>query len=109
MGRANNVQKAVRLNQARDLLRKRASSSVVTARLARDCSISPRQAYRYVQQAQRLKQPVPVGEARVAFTVKLPATLLGALRRYAATRRQPISGVVEQDLRARLLRGTRRG
>jgi hypothetical protein len=28
--------------------------------LARNCSISERQAYRYLEQAQRLKHPVPV-------------------------------------------------
>jgi hypothetical protein len=31
--------------------------------LAQDCSISPRQAYRYLEQAHRLKEPVPPAAA----------------------------------------------
>src|ERR1700692_3081277 len=102
MSRANSVQRAVRLNQARDLLRRFAARPARAARLARICSISPRQAYRYLQQAQRLKDPVPVGEVKVAFTVKLPPTLMGAVKRYAAAQRQHISEVVERALRAQL-------
>jgi hypothetical protein len=104
MARANSVQKAVRLNQARDLLRRSAGQPALPARLARICSISPRQAYRYLQQAQSLNQPVPVGEVKVAFTVKLPPTLMGAVKRYAASKRQRISDVVERALRAHLPR-----
>src|ERR1022692_3469704 len=104
MSRANSVQRAVRLNQARDLLRRFADRPALALRLAQDCSISPRQAYRYLQQAQRLKQPVPVGEVKVAFTVKLPPTLMGTLKRYAAAKQQRISEVVERALRAQLPR-----
>jgi hypothetical protein len=104
MNRANSVQRAVRLNQARDLLRRFADRPALALRLAQECSISPRQAYRYLQQAQRLKQPVPLGEVKVAFTVKLPPTLMGAVKRYAAAQQQRISDVVERALRAQLPR-----
>ena len=78
-------------------------------RLARDCSISPRQAYRYLQQAQRLKKPVPVGEAKLAFTVKLPRSLIRRVRLYASVKRISISDVVSRALVALLLRGGGRG
>ena len=71
MSRASDAQKAERLNRARDLLRAFDQLPEAVSRLAQGCGISPRQAYRYLQQAQRLKGPVPVSEAKTAFTVKL--------------------------------------
>jgi hypothetical protein len=75
--------------------------------LAEDCAISPRQAYRYLQQAQRLKQPMPVSEAKMAFTVKLPHRLIQRVRQYARARGLSISEVVARALLA-LLPGERR-
>jgi|SRR3954452_5101610 len=72
MGRANDAQKAARLNRARALLGQFEEVPAAVERLARDCSISPRQAYRYVQQAQRLKEPIPVSESKLAFHGKAP-------------------------------------
>ena len=60
MPRASESQKAERLNRARDLLLPVDQLSDAVEQLARECSISPRQAYRYLEQAQRLKQPVPL-------------------------------------------------
>ena len=82
MPRASETQKAERLNRARDLLRHADQLSDAVEQLARDCSISPRQAYRYLEQAQRLKQPVPPSEAKLAFTVKLPHSLIQRVRAY---------------------------
>ena len=56
-------------------------------RLAKDCSISPRQAYRYLEHAQQLKGPVPPREAKLAFTVKVPHSLIQRVRAYATTKR----------------------
>lgn len=109
MGRASDVQKAERLNRARVLLRQCGQLPEAVERLARDCSISPRQAYRYLQQAQRLKEPVPVGEAKLAFTVKLPRSLIRRVRLYASVQRISISDVVSRALVALLLRGGGRG
>jgi predicted DNA-binding transcriptional regulator YafY len=109
MSRASDVQKAERLNRARVLLRQCDQLPEAVERLARDCSISPRQAYRYLQQAQRLKKPVPVGEAKLAFTVKLPHSLIRRVRLYASVKRISISEVVSRALVALLLRGGGRG
>src|SRR6266567_5428122 len=102
MPRASNVQKAERLNRARVLLRQVDHFSDAVERLARDCSISPRQAYRYIEQAQQLEGPVPPGEAKLAFTVKLPGSLIQRVRTYATKKRLSISEVVSRALLALL-------
>jgi hypothetical protein len=109
MPRANDAQKAERLNRARILLRQVDQLSDAVERLAQDCSISPRQAYRYLEHAQHLKGPVPPGEAKLAFTVKLPHSLIQRVRAYAITKRLSISEVVSRALLALLPRGRGRG
>jgi len=109
MPRANDVQKAERLNRAWVLLRQIGQLSAAVERLAQDGSISPRQAYRYLEQAQQRKAPVPPGEAKLAFTVKLPPSLIQRVRAYAATKRLSISEVVSRALLALLPRGRGRG
>lgn len=109
MGRASDAQKAERLNRARDLLRQFDQLPEAVQRLAHDCSISPRQAYRYLQHAQRLKEPVVVGESKLAFTVKLPRSLIQRVRLYASVKRLSISEVVNRALLALLPRGRGRG
>jgi hypothetical protein len=76
MPRASESQKAGRLNRARDLLLRVDQLSDAVEQLAQDCSISPRQAYRYLEQARHLKQPIPPSEPKLAFTVKLPHSLV---------------------------------
>lgn len=58
MGRASGAQKTGRLNRARSLLREFDQLPDAVEQLAQDCSISPRQAYRYLQQAEWLKEPL---------------------------------------------------
>ena len=89
MGRASDAEKAERLNRARELLRQVEQLPDAVERLAHDCSISPRQAYRYLEQAQRLKEPVPAGESKLAFTVKLPRSLIQRVRMYALSKDCP--------------------
>jgi predicted DNA-binding transcriptional regulator YafY len=50
MPRASESQRAERLNRARDLLRQVDHLSDACEQLARECSISARQAYRYLEQ-----------------------------------------------------------
>jgi predicted DNA-binding transcriptional regulator YafY len=109
MSRATEVQKAERLNRARTLLREATTLPAAVERLALDCAISPRQAYRYLQQAERLTVPVPVGEAKLAFTVKLPTSLIRRVRVYATATGASISDVVSRALLAFLTRGRPRG
>src|SRR6202140_5252597 len=109
MSRASEAQRAERLNHARDLLLHVDQFSAAVEQMAKDCSISPRQAYRYLEQAQQLKGPVPPGEAKLAFTVKLPHSLIQRVRAYATTKRLSISEVVSRALLALLPRGRGRG
>src|SRR5205823_14977882 len=105
MPRASAAQKAERLNRARILLQQVDQLSDAVERLAQDCSVSPRLAYRYLEHAQQLKGPVPPGEAKLAFRVKPPHNLIQRVRAYASTKRLSISEVVSRTLRALLPRG----
>ena len=109
MPRATAAQKAERLNRARLLLREQAQIPAAAQRLARDWAISQRQAYRYLRQAQKLRQPVPVEDAKVSFTVKLSRRLVQTLRTYAASTGLTRSEIVSRALRKVLHRGGGRG
>ena len=109
MSRASDAEKAERLNRARALLRQFDHLPDVVEHLARVCSISPRQAYRYVKQAQRLSGPVPIAGPKMAFTVKLPRDLIQRVRLYASVKKLSISEVVSRALLALLPRGGGRG
>src|SRR2546425_1114487 len=76
MRRATESQKGERLNLARGWLRQGLSPTEASERLVATAGVSHRQAYRYVEQAQRLKAPVPVEDAKIAFTVKLSQSLM---------------------------------
>jgi predicted DNA-binding transcriptional regulator YafY len=109
MGRASDAQKTERLNRARALLRDFDQIPDAVEQLAQECAISPRQAYRYVQQAERLKEPLAVTEPKLAFTVKLPLSLIQRVRLYASVKDLSISEVVSRALLALLPRGRGRG
>jgi len=108
MSRATDTQKAERLNLARDLLRHKSLPKAATE-LARTCSISHRQAYRYLELAQQLKGPVSVGDPKVAFTVKLSRTLVDRLRGYAALTGLTLSDIVSRAVLLFVNRGPRHG
>ena len=109
MPRASHIQKAERLNLARILLRRYPHWPEAARQLARKCSISGRQAYRYLEQAQQLKRPVPVGDAKVSFTVKLSRSLVDRLRVYAASTGLTLSEIVSRAVLTVLHRGGGRG
>jgi hypothetical protein len=109
MPRASKAQKAQRLNRARELLRHFEERPEAVTELARECSISLRQAHRYIQQAQQLKHPIPVSEGKLAFTVKLPRSLIQRVRLYSRARKLPLSEVVTRALQTLLQRGRGRG
>ena len=100
--RASDAQKAERLNRARALLLRGVPRSDAVEQLARGCSLTRRQAYRYLEQAQRLKEPAPRNEEKRKFTVKLPPSLIQGVRAYAATKRMSISEVVSRALLVQL-------
>jgi len=109
MNRATDTQKAERLNQARELLRRFDHLPNAVAQLVKDSGVSPRQAYRYLQQARRLKQSVPVGDAKIAFTVKLSQALVRRLRAFANRTDLSLSEIVSRAVLAALPQRRRRG
>ena len=109
MPRATDPQRAQRLNLAWESLRQGLSPAEVALRLVTASGVSDRQAFRYVEQAQQLKHPMPVGEAKVSFTVKLSQTLVKKLHQYAESTGQTLSEIVSHALWSVLKRGGGRG
>jgi hypothetical protein len=94
---------------ALDLLKKKTPPPEVAAALAARFDLSTRQAYRYVQRAQRVAKPLTLPEPKAVFTVKLPPRLIQRVRRRARARRQPISQVVTEALQQFLTQPNRHG
>ena len=109
MSRASWAEKAERLNLARTVLHRHEHLPDAVEYLTRACSISRRQAYRYLQGAKKLKHAVPIGDVKVSFTVKLSQNLADKIRSYAASTGLTLSEVVSRALQALLNRGGGRG
>jgi predicted DNA-binding transcriptional regulator YafY len=76
---------AIRLNRAVVLLGGRPPAAVVRA-LVSEFGLSERQARRYVRAAERCPDGVVVPERTAVFTVRLPESLIVAVRAAAAAR-----------------------
>jgi len=109
MSRASNAQRAMRLNHARELLQRFDHLQDAVARMKKDSGLSRRQAYRYLQQAAHLKQPLLVGDTKIAFTVKLSQALVRRLRAFANRTDLSLSEIVSRALLAVLPQRKRRG
>jgi hypothetical protein len=99
-------EQAERVNAAADLLAGGMPVAEATGVLAGRFAVSVRQARRYVDQAAAGGR-VPVPEASVVFTVKLPAGLAARVRAYARERETTISAVVARALTEFFARGRR--
>jgi predicted HicB family RNase H-like nuclease len=95
--RARADQRAHRINAAVALLAAGHDMASAARQLAGQYDLSERQARRYLEQA-RLGGQVEVPQARVVFTVKLPAELARRIRSTAHARGQTISALVTQAL-----------
>ncbi len=109
MARSSNSVQAERINAALKFLHQYACLSEAARALVEAFGISKRQAYRYLHEAQSQGQPVAIPERKVAFTVKLPESLIHALRRHATLSEQSLSELVSQALEAFLRRSRRSG
>jgi hypothetical protein len=98
------AQYAERVNRALDLLRRFPPAAVLHT-LARRYRVSLRQARRYVDAAQQHREGVPVPEATVVFTVKLPVSLARRLRTMARATGERLSALVTRGLEDWLHRG----
>lgn len=104
MARATRTQKIERLNLAWQLLQRVGSPLAAADELVRTCGLSKRQAYRYVEDAQQLRRPLPAADTKVAFTVKLSRALVDRLRAYAASTGETLSDIVSRAVVAVLHR-----
>ena len=107
MARSTKVDKALRLNAAHRLLEGKAELSEAAQSLSREFGLSRRQAYRYLDQAAELSQPVPVEQASIPITLKLPPSTVRLLRSYASKSGLTLGEIVTRALRA-FLGGLRR-
>ena len=108
MTKSSAAEQIRRVNLTVSLLKRKASSQVL-ARLVARYGLSRRQAYRYLQQARQASGPLPVPEAKIVFTVKLPERLIVQVRQRARQQRGSISLWVEQALRRWLTQPKRHG
>jgi predicted DNA-binding transcriptional regulator YafY len=107
--RARSALRAERLNHARDVWGQVHALPDAVRQLILACGISPRQAYRDLQAARRLRAPVPIPEATIAFTVKLSRRLVRELRAEAASTGLSLSAIVSRAITAQLARSRGRG
>ena len=109
MARSTKSEKSERLNAAYRLLRRPIDPADAAKRLARDFDLSLRQAYRYLEEAHTIEQPVPVSEPLEPMTFKLPADVIRRLRQYSVARNMALSESVTLALKAFLARTRRHG
>lgn len=109
MPRSTKADKARQLNAAHKLLERNTELSEAARRLAREFDLSLRQAYRYLQEAAQLAQPVEITEATVPITLKLPPTTARRLRAHARSSGLTIGTIVTRALDAFLGAARRHG
>ena len=100
MARSTKAEKARQLNAAHSLLQRNVALTEAAQRLSREFSLSERQAYRYLEEAAQLDQPVEVTEATVPITLKIPPSTARLLRAYARSSGLTIGTIVTRALNA---------
>ena len=100
MSRSTKANKARLLNAAHALLARDTELPAAAQSLSRKFDLSRRQAYRYLAQAANLAQPVPVEEASIPITLKLPPRTVRVLRSYAARSGLTLGEIVTHALEA---------
>lgn len=109
MTKSTEAEQVRRVNVTVSLLKKKTSSTEVLQRLAVRYGVSLRQAYRYLQLAQKTSAPLPVPEVKLVFTVKLSPRLIRQVRQRARQENCSISDWVDQVLRRSLQPGRNHG
>ena len=100
MTRSTKADKARLLNAAYRLRERDMALSEAAQRLSGEFGLSRRQAYRYLEQAAGLGKPVPVEEASIPVTLKLPPSAVRLLRSYAARSGLTLGEIMTRALRA---------
>ena len=95
---------ARRLNRAAELLCERPPSAARRV-LQGEYGLSERQARRYIRAAERSPRGVAVPERTVVFTVRLPRSVIDAVRQAAAESGRSLSATAADALRVGIERG----
>jgi len=83
MTRSTRAEMVQRLNAAFDLLARGRNLAEAAAVMAEEFGLSQRQAYRYLQEAQGIKRPLPAAMPTVPITIKVPEDVVVKLRAHA--------------------------
>ena len=102
--RSPQVELAERVNVTRSLLKEGSSRDETLSMIMDRFGVSRRQAYRYVEEALRIKHTVPVPERKVVFTVKVPESVVSLIRHVANATGESLSAIVTRALKAFLKR-----
>ncbi len=98
--RSPHAELAERVNVVRSLLREGSSKNQALSVIMDRFDVSRRQAYRYIEEALRIKHTVAVPERKVVFTVKVPESLVSLIRHVASATGESLSAIVAQALKA---------
>jgi hypothetical protein len=109
MARSTQSERALRLNAAFDLIARGYSLNEAAEALVEQFGLSLRHAYRYVQEAQKLKRPVIVSAPTIPITIKVPGDVVVELRAYAQTSGLTIGETVARAVSAFLAKARRHG
>jgi hypothetical protein len=100
MARSTQADKARQLNAAHKLLERNAELPEAAQSLSRKFDLSLRQAYRYLEEAAHLEQPVEIAETTVPITLKLAPSTARRLRAHARSSGLTIGTIVTRALDA---------
>jgi len=109
MSRSSKPERAQRLNAAFDLLAQGYAPAEAAAVLTEDFGLSRRQAYRYLQEAQGIKRPVPVAAPTIPITIKVREDVAAMLRAHAKASGMTIGDIVARAVLRVLAREHRHG
>jgi hypothetical protein len=87
-----------RINAAIRLVGEGLSSPHIRQELCQRFGVSPIQAYRYLREAHKHAECLPIPEDNAALTVKLPRRIIRRIRGYARHHHLPISEAVTHAL-----------
>ena len=109
MVKSSNTERAKRINAALEQIKEYGTVAGAVAAMVDRYQISKRQAYRYVREAQKIGDKVPIPDSKITFTVKLSPKLIQLTRDYAKASGQTISDIVTRALETYLYKGRKRG
>jgi hypothetical protein len=109
MVKSSNIERARRINAAHKLLKECDAVAQAVSAMESLYGISRRQAYRYVQEAQKIGTHIPIPEPKVAFTVKLAPNLIQMLRQYSERSGLSLGEIVARALETFLHKGRQSG